>query len=51
MQAFAACDRVVEDRAVPKLHLLAQLHYRQGQTSEAIQLYKQLLQKHKVILL
>ena len=42
------CELVSEDRAVAKLHLQAQLHYRLGETSEAIQLYKQLLQQHKV---
>lgn len=47
-QALAACQQVSEDRTVPKLHLQAQLHYRLGQMSEAIQLYKQLLQQHKV---
>ncbi|KAK9797740.1 hypothetical protein WJX73_003973 [Symbiochloris irregularis] len=47
-KALSACEATGEDKAVAKLHLQAQLHYRLGQYSEAIQMYKQLSQRHKV---
>ena len=47
-QALTACEQISKDRVIPRLHLQAQLYYRLGQTSEAINLYKELLQTHKV---
>ncbi len=47
-QALTALELVGEDNLIAKLQLQAQLYYRQGKNAEAINLYNQLYQKHKV---
>ena len=47
-EALAAVQQNPEDRAVARLNLQAQLHYRMGGSSEAIRIYHQLFKDHKV---
>eukprot|EP00884_Botryococcus_braunii_P009741 jgi/Botrbrau1/18769/Bobra.0386s0088.1 len=47
-EALEALESVDEDRIIPKLHLQAQLYYRQGKYAEAINTYNLLFQTHKV---
>ena len=50
-EALAAVQQHPEDRAVARLNLQAQLHYRMGSSAEAIRLYHQLFKDHKVAVL
>ncbi|CAL5219381.1 g1203 [Coccomyxa viridis] len=47
-EALAAVQQNPEDRAVARLNLQAQLHYRMGGSAEAIRIYHQLFKDHKV---
>ena len=47
-EALAAVQQNAEDRAVARLNLQAQLHYRMGGSAEAIRIYHQLFKDHKV---
>lgn len=47
-QALAAVREVAPEREVGRLQLEAQVQYRRGNKQDAIQLYSQLFQQHKV---
>ncbi len=47
-EALAAVQQHADERAVARLTLQAQLHYRMGSSAEAIRIYHQLFKEHKV---
>ena len=42
--------QVPDEQRLPRLQLEAQLHYRLGDNKQAIRVYQELYQKHKVVL-